>query len=89
MFFLVYENTLCVYDNVNDNENWQRNCWFRLWVRTVVLHENEDDDENKAARLLVEGYRLKGKGRICYACTKTKTKTKTYALAFFRHGVGS
>lgn len=36
----------------------QRNCWFRLWVRTVVLHENENDDENKAAELQVMGYRL-------------------------------
>ena len=29
----------------------------RLRVRTALLYENEDEDENKAARLLVKGYR--------------------------------
>ena len=28
----VYENTLGVYDNVNDNENWQQSCGLVLSI---------------------------------------------------------
>ena len=33
--FWVYENTLCVYDNVNVNENRAASC--RLWVNYFVV----------------------------------------------------